>query len=92
MYECSYALWYPWFAANHARNPNDAPPPKPEPDGPRDPPGEKCLAEWQAMRARTGQRAPHPDEIVGLRAAARAGKTAASFESYNALKASRNRP
>lgn len=89
MRECSYALWYPWYVQAQAREPGQAEAPRPEPDGPRDPVGEKCLAQLVAQRQREGRPPISPAEIPVLRGAAKAGKSAALFQAFDELKASR---
>jgi hypothetical protein len=86
---CSYALWYPWYVRNQSRKPHEPQPPKPEPDGPRDPVGQRCLAELAARRQAAGQPQLDDAAITSLRGAAKAGKSAALFQAFDELKASR---
>ena len=87
--ECSYALWYPWYVRNQSRKPHESQAPKPEPDGPRDPVGTRCLAELAAKRSAAGQAPLDAAAIASLRGAAKAGKSAALFQAFDELKASR---
>jgi hypothetical protein len=89
MRHCSYALWYPWYVRNQSKRATDPEPPRPEPDGPREPIGEKCLGQLRQELTKAGRPQPVDAEVVELRAAAKAGKSAALFQAFEELKASR---
>ena len=91
MRACSYRLWYPWYVANQSKPPEQPAAPRPEPDGPRDPAGERCLAQLRDGLHRSGRPLPSDAEIVELRAAAKAGKAAALYQAYDELKAARQK-
>ena len=89
MRHCSFALWYPWYVKNQSKRPTDPEPPRPEPDGPREPVGEKCLGQLRQELLKAGRPQPIDAEVLELRAAAKAGKSAALFQAFEDLKASR---
>ena len=92
MRRCGYELWYPWYVKNQSKRPGDPELPRPEPDGPRDPVGEKCLEHLRQALRTAGRAQPGNAEILELRAAAKAGKAAALFQAFEELKASKQKP